>query len=67
MGKAKQYPGSPIMAAIHETADDLNAAGLMDKRTMRQFDEACLDASAVIVGRRNPRAAREGGGEPGGL
>jgi putative transcriptional regulator len=30
------------MAAIHETAEDLNAAGLMDKRTMRKFDAACL-------------------------
>jgi putative transcriptional regulator len=38
---AKQYR-SRIMAAIHETAEDLHAAGLLDKRTMRQFDEACL-------------------------
>jgi putative transcriptional regulator len=30
------------MAAIHETADDLHAAGLVDKRIMRRFDEACL-------------------------
>ena len=30
------------MAAIHETAEDLHAAGLMDKRTMRKFDEGCL-------------------------
>ncbi len=37
----KQYR-SPIMAAIHETAEDLNAADLMDKRTMRKFDAACL-------------------------
>jgi len=38
---AKQYR-SPILAAIHETAEDLNSAGLMDKQTMREFDEACL-------------------------
>lgn len=38
---AKQY-SSPILAAIHETAEDLNSAGLMDKQTMREFDEACL-------------------------
>ena len=37
----KQYR-SRVMAAIHETAEDLHAAGLMDKRTMRKFDEACL-------------------------
>ena len=33
---------SRMMAVIHETADDLHAAGLVDKRTMRRFDEACL-------------------------
>jgi putative transcriptional regulator len=38
---AKQYR-SRMMAAIHETADDLHSAGLVDKRTMRRFDEACL-------------------------
>ena len=38
---AKQYL-SPAMAAIHETAEGLHAAGVMDKQTMRQFDEACL-------------------------
>jgi putative transcriptional regulator len=37
----KQYR-SRIMAAIHETAEDLHEAGLVDKRTMRRFDEACL-------------------------
>ena len=37
----KQYR-SRIMAAIHETAVDLHAAGLVDKRTMRKFDAACL-------------------------
>jgi putative transcriptional regulator len=30
------------MAAIHETAEDLHAAGLVGKRTMRKFDETCL-------------------------
>jgi putative transcriptional regulator len=30
------------MASIHETAEDLHAAGAMDKRTMREFDEICL-------------------------
>ena len=38
---AKQYL-SPAMAAIHETAEGLHATGVMDKQTMRQFDEACL-------------------------
>ena len=38
---AKQYR-SETMAAIHETAEGLHSIGLMDKQTMRKFDEACL-------------------------
>lgn len=30
------------LAAIHETASDLHDAGIMAKRTLRQFDELCL-------------------------
>ena len=37
----KQYR-SRLMASVHETAEDLREAGLMDKRTLRQFDELCL-------------------------
>jgi putative transcriptional regulator len=38
---AKQYRSS-VMASIHETAEGLHAAGVMDKQTMRKFDDACL-------------------------
>jgi putative transcriptional regulator len=38
---SKQYRSS-IMAAVHETAEDLHEAGLVDKFTMREFDELCL-------------------------
>ena len=37
----KQYR-SNIMAAVHETVEDLHDAGLMDKFTMREYDELCL-------------------------
>ncbi len=37
----KQYR-SAIMASIHETAEGLHSAGVMDKQTMRKFDDACL-------------------------
>ena len=37
----KQYR-SPVMASIHETAEGLHAAGVMDKQTMREFDVLCL-------------------------
>ncbi len=33
---------SDAFAAIHETASDLADAGLMDKKTMKQFDRMCL-------------------------
>jgi len=33
---------SNALAAIHETASDLHDAQVMDKRTMRRFDELCL-------------------------
>ena len=38
---SKQYR-SPIMASIHETAEGLHAARVIDKRTMREFDDLCL-------------------------
>lgn len=33
---------SALMASIHETAEGLHSAEVMDKRTMREFDELCL-------------------------
>jgi putative transcriptional regulator len=37
----KQYR-SRAMASVHETAEGLHNAGLLDKQTLRQFDAACL-------------------------
>jgi putative transcriptional regulator len=37
----KQYR-SRVMASVHETAEGLFAAGVVDKRTMRGFDNLCL-------------------------
>ena len=31
-----------ILDAMHDTAKDLNAAGVMDKKTLREFDVLCL-------------------------
>ncbi|CAM3796906.1 MULTISPECIES: helix-turn-helix domain-containing protein [Avibacterium] len=33
---------SELLAMIHENASDLYEAGLMDKKTMKKFDELCL-------------------------
>ncbi len=44
---------SPIMAAIHEAAEDLYSVGAINRRTMREFDKSCLtpvqplDADAI--------------------
>lgn len=44
---AKKYR-SDAFAAIHETMEALNAIGAIDKRTMREFDEACLTPVETI-------------------
>lgn len=33
---------SEALAAIHDTAEGLYEVGIIDKRTMREFDESCL-------------------------
>jgi putative transcriptional regulator len=54
---SKQYR-SPVMASIHETAEGLHAAGVMDKQTMRKFDEACLTPVRPLTA-QEIRALRE--------
>ena len=58
MQMRRRYRG-PLVAAIHETAQGLRSAGVMDKQTMREFDELCLDAltSAEAPGIRALRSA----------
>ena len=41
MSKTKSYKND-IKAAIHQTASDLYEVGMLDKQTMRRFDESCL-------------------------
>lgn len=41
---------SEIAAAVHETVQGLDAAGLVSKRTMAAFDASCL----VPASARNP-------------
>jgi putative transcriptional regulator len=42
MSKKKQYR-SEAFAAIHETMDALYQVGAINKKTMRDFDAACLE------------------------
>ena len=37
-------PKSEAMASVHEAITDLHGIGLVDKTTMRRFDELCLAA-----------------------
>ena len=43
MTKSKTYK-SNAFAAIHETAVGMYDASVIDKKTMRRFDESCLTA-----------------------
>ena len=49
---------SEVKAAIHETARDLYEAGMIDKKTMRRFDETCLTPVRPLTPRQI-RAIRE--------
>jgi putative transcriptional regulator len=49
---------SDALAAIHETASDLQEAGLVDRRTMREFDKLCL-TPAVRLSADEIKAIRE--------
>jgi putative transcriptional regulator len=40
---------SDAMAAIHETAEALYDSGVIDKTTMREFDETCLVPVEVFL------------------
>lgn len=37
------------MAAVHETVEDLHEIGLIDKCTMREFDELCLTPIRPLI------------------
>ncbi len=44
----RQYR-SRVMASVHETVEGLVEAGVMDKRTMRRFDQLCLTAVTPLT------------------
>lgn len=49
MAKTRTYQDE-VMAAIHETAAGLHELGVVDKRTMREFDELCLTPVRTLTG-----------------
>jgi len=54
---SKKYQ-SDAMAAIHETMESLHSHGMIDKISMREFDETCL-SSAEEISPNEIRAIRE--------
>jgi len=44
---AKQYK-SGLLAAVHESAEALHRVGAVDKRTMKEFDDTCLEPVKVF-------------------
>jgi hypothetical protein len=52
---------SRIMAAIHETVEDLRGADLVARRTMRGFDAACLTSVRRLSAGGNSDAHQTGG------
>lgn len=59
--------GSRILAAVHETAQDLHAAGFIDERPIRHFDALGLDPIAPYTGEtgREDRSGRSPGAKKG--
>lgn len=55
--RKKQYK-SEAFAAVHETMDSLHQIGAIDKKTIRDFDAACLETVPDIKP-ENIRALRE--------
>ena len=55
---AKTAAKSRILQAVHETAHDLNAAGFIDMRRMREYDALCLE-SIPVYSRQKIRALRQ--------
>ena len=58
---AKKKYRNPAMASVHETAEELHAAGLMNKKTMQTFDRLCLTPVKPLKSRQiRALRAREG-------
>ena len=57
----KQYK-SEMLAAVHETALGLHEAGVLNKATMKTFDEMCLTSVEALTPEqiRQIAATREG-------
>lgn len=53
----KQYK-SEILAAVHETALGLHEAGVLNKVTMKTFDERCLTPEQIRQSRLREKVSQ---------
>lgn len=58
MARTSKIYRSEIAAAVHEMAEGFHDAGLIDKQTMREFDDSCI-AAAVQLPPEEIKALRE--------
>ena len=52
---------SKIAAAVHETMMDMHEIGLVDKKTMREFDARCLTTVSVLSAREIAALRKQAG------
>jgi len=50
--RAKKKYRSDIAEAVHETASGLHRVGLLDAKTMREFDASCLTPVEPLTGKQ---------------
>ena len=62
----KQYK-SEALASAHEAALGLAEAGVLSRRTMREFDEMCLTPVREMTPEKIPRVAATRARQPGGV
>lgn len=57
---AKKYRSKPL-AALHETVQGLHRLGLVDTKTMREFDASCLTAVELLSPRKIAMVRKQAG------
>jgi hypothetical protein len=59
MGKSAKTYRSEIAAAVHQTVEDIHEVGLVDRRTMREFDASACCRPSRWSRKRSRRSASE--------
>ena len=57
----KKHYCSKALGALHEAMEDLHRAGLLDAKTMREFDASCLTPVAKLSPRQIASVRKQAG------